>query len=332
MRPSCTDCFRGRRVVVTGGAGFIGSHLTDALASVADKVIVIDDLSTGSLGNLSSALFLPIVEFTRGTVLNMECLHGILLEGDVVFHLAAIPSITRSLQDPLASDLANAHGTLSVLKAASDAGAAHVVFASSSSVYGDSPVLPRVETAVPRPMSPYAVSKLAGEHYCDVFTRQYGLLTSVVRFFNVYGPRQIPHSQYSAVIPLFIDAALHSSPLTVYGDGEQTRDFTFVEDVVQASLTVATRRAEGIFNVATGRTISIRILAQQILRLTASSSSILHLPERSGDVRDSAADISRLNSLGHGPQYELRRGLEETIQWARAHQQEVGEAESEKAP
>ena len=311
------DCLAGRRVVVTGGAGFIGSHLTDALATVAARVVVIDDMSTGDIHNLSSALRRPNVELVHDSILNRQTLYDTLKEGDIVFHLAALPSVTRSLQDPLATDSVNIHGTLSVLKAAADAGAAHVVFASSSSVYGDSPVLPRVETVAPQPLSPYAVSKLTGEHYCQVFARQFALQTTVVRFFNVYGPRQNPHSQHSAVIPRFVDAALDDRPLTICGDGQQTRDFTYIADVVQACLILAVRQPGRTFNVAAGNTISVNYLAECVLRATESSASIRYLPERPSDIRDSAAAIGKLQALDYKPQYSIEEGLEKTIGWMR---------------
>jgi len=314
---SSAEWFSGQRVVVTGGAGFIGSHLVDALATVAGRVVVIDDLSTGSISNLSAALSSSTVEFVHGSILDSALLGTVIAAHDTVFHFAAIPSVTRSLQDPLASDLVNVHGTLSVLKAATAANAAHVVFASSSSVYGDSTLLPRLETAIPQPISPYAVSKLTGEHYCQVFVDQFGLSTTVVRFFNVYGPRQSPHSQYSAVVPLFIDAALDSRPLTIYGDGQQTRDFTYVEDVVRACLVLAARQSGGVFNVAASSTISVNYLAERVLRATASTAPIRHLAERPGDIRDSAADIGKLRALGYKPQHSIEGGLEKTVKWTR---------------
>jgi len=313
----------GRRVVVTGGAGFIGSHLVDALAKEARSVVVVDNLSTGSLSNLSNVRHNPGVVFISGSILDTRLLSTAIAENDIIFHMAAIPSVARSLQDPLASDEVNVHGTLSLLKAAADSRAAHVIFASSSSIYGNSPLLPRLETAVAQPISPYAVSKLAGEHYCEVFTNNFGLQTSVGRFFNVYGPRQNPHTQYSAVIPRFIDAALDGRVLTIYGGGKQSRDFTYVADVVHACLVLAARQSRGVFNVAAGSTICVNDLAKYVLRATDSSAPIRYLPERPGDIRDSAADIGRLQALGYKPQYSIEAGLEKTTDWARVNRSQV---------
>ena len=310
-------------MVVTGGAGFIGSHLVDALAASARRVVVVDNLSTGSLSNLSDVLHNSSVEFIRGSILDSALLSAVIAPNDIVFHLAAIPSVARSLEDPLSSDLVNVHGTLSVLKAAADANASHVVFASSSSVYGDSTLVPRIETAAPQPISPYATSKVAGEHYCHVFAHQFGLRTTVLRFFNVYGPRQSPHSPYSAVIPRFIDTALDNRALTIYGGGKQSRDFTNVADVVHACLVLAARQSRGVFNVAAGSTICVNDLAKYVLRATDSSAPIRYLPERPGDIRDSAADIGRLQALGYKPQYSIEAGLEKTTDWARVNRSQV---------
>ena len=275
------------RVVVTGGAGFIGSHLAEELAGCGYHVVVLDNLYTGSLSNIEGLLEGEAVEFVKGSTVDLPLLQGVFSGVTYVFHQAAIPSVPRSVEDPLTSHEANIDGTLNVLLAARDNGVRKVVYASSS-VYGDTPQLPKSEDMAPNPQSPYAVTKLTGEYYCRVFQRVYGLPTVCLRYFNVYGPRQDPNSDYAAAIPRFIKRVLDGKPLTIFGDGEQTRDFTYVKDVVAANILAA----EGDI----GRDVDL-----------------VYEDARLGDVKHSLADISRASAFGFEPRYELDDGLGETI-------------------
>ncbi len=299
------------KVVVTGGAGFIGSNLAEELSN-RYEVTVLDDLSTGRESNLSGL----DVEFARGSILDTELLARTFRDARFVFHEGALPSVQRSVEDPARSNMVNVNGTLNVLLAARDAGVAKVLFASSSSVYGDTPVLPKVESMTPAPMSPYAVTKLTDEHYCRVFTALYGLPTVALRYFNVFGPKQDPASQYAAVIPNFITRILAGEPPVIHGDGRQTRDFTFVRDVVSANILAAESDAVGVFNVACQKRIDLLELAGTIMDLVGTRVDPIHEASRPGDVRDSLADISRASdAFGYAPRYTLTDGLKETIQW-----------------
>lgn len=301
------------KVVVTGGAGFIGSNLAEALVEGGYDVVVVDDLSTGRIENLHTLR--ERLELVRGSITNLELLRDVLKGATCVFHQAAIPSVQRSVESPLATNEANVNGTLKVLIAARDCGVEKVVYASSSSVYGDTPELPKREDMVPEPLSPYAVSKLAGEHYCEVFSEVYGLKTVCLRYFNVYGPRQDPTSQYAAVIPSFITRVLDGKPPVIYGDGEQTRDFTFVKDVVRANI-LAMERGEGVLNIACGRRVSINELAHKVMEIVGVELEPIYESPRQGDVRHSLADISRAKAeLGYEPAYDLVEGLKETMKW-----------------
>ena len=297
--------------MVTGGAGFIGSNLAEELSN-RYEVTVLDDLSTGRESNLSGL----DVEFAQGSILDTELLARTFRDAHFVFHEAALPSVQRSVEDPARSNLVNVNGTLNVLLAARDAGVKKVLFASSSSVYGDTPVLPKVETMTPAPMSPYAVTKLTDEHYCRVFTSLFDLPTVALRYFNVFGPKQDPTSQYAAVIPNFITRILAGEPPVIHGDGRQTRDFTFVRDVVRANILAAESDAVGVFNVACQKRIDLLELAGTIMDLVGTRVDPIHEPSRPGDVRDSLADISRAaEAFGYAPAYTLNDGLKETIQW-----------------
>ena len=297
--------------MVTGGAGFIGSNLAEELSN-RYEVTVLDDLSTGRESNLSGL----DVEFAQGSILDTELLERTFRDARFVFHEAALPSVQRSVEDPARSNLVNVNGTLNVLLAARDAGVKKVLFASSSSVYGDTPVLPKVETMTPAPMSPYAITKLTDEHYCRVFTALYGLPTVALRYFNVFGPKQDPTSQYAAVIPNFITRILAGEPPVIHGDGRQTRDFTFVRDVVRANILAAESDAVGVFNVACQKRIDLIELAGTIMDLVGTRVDPIHEASRPGDVRDSLADISRAaDAFGYAPAYTLNDGLKETIQW-----------------
>lgn len=302
-----------KKAVVTGGAGFIGSHLTEALITEGYQVIVIDDLSSGKLNNIEQCR--DKIEFVKGSITDFPLLKRLFHGVDYVFHQAAIPSVPRSIENPIASHEVNVSGTLNVLLAASQNKVKKVIYASSSSVYGDVPVLPKNEDMTPRPLSPYAVGKLAAEHYCQVFEQVYQLPSVSLRYFNVYGPRQDPSSQYAAVIPGFISRTLEGKPPIIFGDGEQTRDFTFVRDVVEANLLAARSDVCGVLNVSRGVSITINQLAELIIKLIGKKLEPVHQEPRKGDVKHSVADISKAKSFGYEPKYDLEKGLAETLKW-----------------
>ena len=301
------------KYIVTGGAGFIGSHIAETLAG-KNEVIVIDDLTTGTMQNLHD--FQKSIQCVHGSITNLPLMREICADADGIFHEAAIPSVPRSIKNPLATNEANVTGTLNVLIAARECGVRKIVFASSSSVYGDTPVLPKREDMEPRPLSPYAVSKIAGEQYMKVFGNLYGMKTVALRYFNVFGPRQDPNSNYAAVIPKFITRILkHQSPV-IFGDGSQTRDFTYVKDVVQANLLAMESDAEGVYNIAYNQRTDLNTVAQLIMEITGKQVPILYESKRAGDVRDSLADITRAtHAFNYKPKYTLKTGLEETVQW-----------------
>lgn len=300
--------------IVTGGAGFIGSHLTEALARRGDRVTVIDDLSTGKETNLAAALRNSNVEFIRGSVTDPTLIEKSFQGADYVFHLAAAISVPESLKDPRPYHDTNVTGTLNVLLAARNNRARKVVYASSASVYGDASSLPQKEDAVPDPRSLYALTKLTGESYCAFFERIYGLPTICLRYFNVYGPGQDADSACAAVIPKFISVVLQEQPLTVYGNGEQTRDFVFVEDVVRANILAAGGEAGGVYNVASGTGTSIKGLIEAIFSLSGRKTPVIYNAERPGDVKHSVADISKAQAFGYKPEYDLKSGLAITIE------------------
>ncbi|PXF51461.1 MAG: GDP-mannose 4,6-dehydratase [Candidatus Methanophagaceae archaeon] len=299
------------KAVVTGGAGFIGSNLTEELAKEQEnEVVVVDNLSTGRRENLQNLKNLKKCLFVEGSVTDLDLVRGVFKGCDFVFHQAAIPSVPRSVKDPLTTNNANTNGTLNVLVAARDCGVKKVVFASSSSVYGDTPELPKREEMTPNPLSPYAVTKLVGEYYCKVFEEVYGLKTVSLRYFNVYGPRQDPHSDYAAVVPKFVKSVSENKPPVIFGDGEQTRDFTFVKDVVRANLLAAKSGATGVFNIASGRRVSINELAEKIIKIQGKELEPVHSEPREGDVKHSLGDISRAQrGFGFEPRYSLEEGL-----------------------
>lgn len=295
--------------LVTGGAGFIGSHLVEALVVRGERVRVLDNLSTGNLENLKTVI--NRIEFVKGDITDLEIVREVMEGVDCVFHQAALPSVARSIEDPLATHRVNATGTLNVLIAARDAGARRVVYASSSSVYGETPEVPKKENMATIPHSPYAVSKLAGENYCRAFWESYKLPTVCLRYFNVYGPRQPADSPYAAVIPKFLQLIAAGEPLPVYGTGSQTRDFTYVSVVVEANLQAAILDGiEGeVFNVGTGSPISISELVSKLQEITGLEAQIRYLPPRPGDIQHSWADISKaVSKLGLVP-LPLQEGL-----------------------
>ena len=306
---------KDRHIVVTGGAGFIGSNIARDL-SRENKVVVFDDLSTGNLENIRDLIDDEIITFVEGNVNDLEILNKIFRNIDYVFHQAAIPSVPRSVKDPIKINEANINGTLKVLFAAKENNIKKVIYASSSSVYGDTPTLPKNEAMKPSPLSPYAVSKLAGEYYCQVFTEVYRLYTVSLRYFNVYGPHQDPLSKYAAVIPNFIARILDDKPPIIFGDGFQTRDFTFVKDVVNANILAAESNAHGIFNIASGKRISINELASLIMDIIGKELDLEYSSPRSGDIKHSLADISKAKEkLYYNPGFSIEDGLQETIKW-----------------
>lgn len=301
------------KIVITGGAGFIGSNIAEVLSKDnANEVIVLDDLSTGKLANTKEMA----IKFVNGSITDLELLHTIFKDVDYVLHQAAIPSVPRSINEPIASNNANITGTLNVLVAARDRNVKKVVYASSSSVYGDTPKLPKREDMTPTPLSPYAVTKLTGEHYCNVFNEVYGLKTVALRYFNVYGPKQDPYSDYAAVIPKFVSRVLRDEPPVIYGDGQQTRDFTFVKDAVTANIRAMKSAATGVFNIASGNRITIQELAELVMKLMDKDMGVILEEPRKGDVLHSLADVSKAKAgFGYEPGYRLETGLEETVKW-----------------
>lgn len=312
--------WKGVSVLVTGGAGFIGSHLVDKLVQLGARVKVLDDFSTGKRENIAHLLDwkLGLIE---GSLTDAETVKRAVEGVEVVFHQGALPSVARSVEDPLTTHQVNATGTLLLLLASRDAGVSRVVFASSSSVYGDTPTLPKREDMTPNPKSPYALSKLIGEHLCRLFWELYGLETVSLRYFNIFGPRQDPTSQYAAVIPRFVTALLKGERPVIYGDGEQTRDFTFVENCIQANLLAATKPdvAGEVFNVGAGVQTSVNDLFRLIRSLIgADDIEPIYAPPRPGDVRHSLAEITKAERLlGYKPVVSLEEGLKLTIDWFR---------------
>jgi nucleoside-diphosphate-sugar epimerase len=304
------------KALVTGGAGFIGSNLVRRLLERGDEVRVLDNFSTGNRANLAEVW--GDVELVEGDLRSYERVHNATRGVELVYHQGALPSVPRSVQDPLTTSAVNVEGTLNVLLAARDEGVRRVVAASSSSVYGNSGTLPRVETSTPDPVSPYGVAKLAAERYCVSFSRVYDLETVVLRYFNVFGPRQDPTSEYSAVIPRFISAVGAGRPLTIEGDGDQSRDFTFVDNVVDGNILAGEAdEANGtVLNVATGEQTTINELADTISELVGRSVARESLPPRTGDVRQSWADVGEARRiLGYEPRVNLRDGLQRAVDW-----------------
>jgi nucleoside-diphosphate-sugar epimerase len=303
--------------LVTGGAGFIGSHIASALVSAGARLRIIDDLSTGYRENLEEID--GEIDFVQGSLADEKSLRKALEDVELVFHEAAIPSVPRSVENPRQTHIASVESTLSLLLASREKRVRRVVYAASSSAYGDQPTLPKVENMLPEPLSPYAVAKLVGEHYCQVFTRVYGLETVSLRYFNVFGPRQDPSSQYSSVISRFISALLGGERPVIYGDGEQSRDFTYIDNVVDANLKAAeTVKGIGeVINIANGERISLNQLLAELKSLTGKSDVVASYEDaRAGDVKHSLADISRArNLLGFEPRVGLRTGLQLTIEW-----------------
>jgi len=299
------------KILVTGGAGFIGSHIVEHFQGQAE-VRVLDNLRSGFKRNLAGRQH----EFIEGSILDRELVRRAVSGVDCVFHLAAMISVPESMQKPIECNELNTTGTLVVLEEAARAGVKKLVFSTSAAIYGDNPVTPKVETMFPEPKSPYAITKLDGEYYCELFAREGRLATACLRYFNVFGPRQDPKSQYAAAVPIFIDKAVKQEPITIYGDGEQTRDFIYVKDIVAANAYFATQSpATGVFNVAYGQRITINELARMICQLTGSRSEIKHAAPRAGDVKHSLAAIDKLRAAGFQPASNFAAGLNDTIRW-----------------
>ena len=304
--------------LVTGGAGFIGSHLAEALVRRGESVRVVDNLATGKRQNLAH---LPEVEFLHGDLADADVARQAVTGVDYVLHQAAIPSVPRSVEDPITSNRANIDASLNLLVAARDAKVRRVVYAGSSSAYGNTPTLPKVETMPTAPLSPYALQKLVAEQYCQMFTSLYGLETVTTRYFNVFGPRQDPSSPYSGVISLFISALCENRQPTIYGDGEHTRDFTYVANVVDGVLKAchAPKASGEVINVATSGRISLNHLFATVRNLVGAKVEPLYAPPRAGDVKDSQADITKARELlGYTPIVSFEDGLKHTVEWYRS--------------
>lgn len=307
------------RYLVTGGAGFIGSNTVDELVRRGHSVVVLDDLSAGKEDNLAEVR--NKITFIKGSITDLEIVRRAIQEADYVLHLAARTSVPRSVKDPVETNRVNVEGTLNVLVAARDAKAKRLVFAASSSAYGETPTLPKVETMQPSPISPYGVSKFAGELYAQVFGRCYGLENVSLRYFNVFGPRQDPGSPYSGVLSKFITCCLEDAPPVVFGDGEQSRDFTYVENAVQANLLAceAPNANGGVFNVGTGSRITLNQTLEVLSRIAGKPLEAKYDPPREGDIRDSQADITLSREiLGYNPAVGFEEGLQRTYEWYRA--------------
>jgi UDP-glucose 4-epimerase len=299
------------RVLVTGGAGFIGSHIVAYFQERA-KVRVLDNLRSGFKHNLAAFPH----EFMEASILDRDSVRQAMQGVDYVFHLAAMISVPESMAKPVECNEINTTGTLIVLEEAANAGVKKLVLSTSAAIYGDNPAVPKIETMSPEPKSPYAITKLDGEFYCKMFTEQGRLPTACLRYFNVFGPRQDPKSQYAAAVPIFIDRAVKNQPITIYGDGTQTRDFIYVKDIVAANMFFAIQStATGVFNVAYGQRLAVGELAATICRLTGSRSEIIHSAERPGDIKHSLASVEKMRAAGFVPQANFQAGLEATIEF-----------------
>ncbi len=297
------------KVLVTGGAGFIGSHIVEHFQGKAE-VRVLDNLRSGYRKNLEGLDH----EFIEGSITDREAVKRAVEGVDYIFHMAAMISVPESMEKPIECVEINAAGTLVVLEEAAKAGVKKMCFSSSAANYGDNPVVPKIETMLPEPKSPYAITKLDGEYYCDMFSREGKLATGVMRYFNVFGPRQDPGSAYAAAVPIFIDKAAKNETITIFGDGEQTRDFIYVKDIVAANVFLAMNATDpGFFNVAYGGHLTINDLAKKIIELTGSSSKIEYAPVRAGDVKHSMASVEKITTAGFEPTSSFDEGLQATI-------------------
>ena len=299
------------RVLITGGAGFIGSHIVEHFQGRA-AVRVLDNLRSGFKHNLATFPH----EFVEASILDRDAVRQAMQGVDYVFHLAAMISVPESMAKPVECNEINTTGTLIVLEEAARAGVKKLVLSTSAAIYGDNPVVPKIETMLPEPKSPYAITKLDGEYYCKLFADAGRLQTACLRYFNVFGPRQDPKSQYAAAVPIFIDRAVRNEPIMIHGDGEQTRDFIYVKDIAAANVYFATQSpAAGVFNVAYGQRITVKELAATICQLTRSRSEIVHAAERPGDVKHSLASVDKLRAAGFVPTASFQAGLQATIHY-----------------
>lgn len=306
------------RYLVTGGAGFIGSNIVGELVRLGHDVRVLDNMSTGKRANLKEVE--RDVAIVEGDIRDYDTACKAANGCDAVLHQAALPSVPRSIQDPILSDRVNVGGTVTILKACIESGVKRFVFASSSSVYGDTPILPKDENMATNPLSPYAVTKVTGEKYCNVFSRIYGIETVCLRYFNVFGPRQDPDSQYAAVIPKFIKAIIDGQPPVIYGDGQQSRDFTYVANVVQANILASTAHCEGnpVLNCACHEQITLNSLVKAINDVLGKDVEPVYEAPRQGDIKHSFASITRAkDSIGYSPIMDFRNGIESTVAWYR---------------
>ncbi len=296
------------RILITGGAGFIGSHIAEYFNGKAE-IRVLDNLRSGYRHNLDGL----DVEFIEGDICDRAAVKAAMQGVDYVFHLAAMVSVPESMFKIAECVDINIHGLLNVLEEAAAAGVKKLCFSTSAAIYGDNPVVPKLETMIPEPKSPYAITKLDGEYYCNMFTREGRLQTACLRYFNVFGPRQDPKSAYAAAIPIFTAKAVANEDITVFGDGEQTRDFIYVKDIVEANVFMAMNDFTGVYNIAYGQKITINDLVKQIIEVTGSQSKVVYLPERPGDVKHSMAGVEKLQSTGFVPKHTFAEGMEKTI-------------------
>lgn len=301
------------KILITGGAGFIGSHLAGELLALGHTVGVYDNLRTGKRENLPQQ-----INFFNGDIRDYESLAGVMQDYQIVFHLAAMTSVAESMVNLDECIAINLHGTLNVLKAARRNQIKKVVFASSAAVYGDAPELPKTEAMRLNPKSPYAITKADGEYYCNLATENFGLPTVSTRFFNVFGEKQDPNSSYAAAIPLFISKCIRNQPVSIYGDGTQTRDFIYVKDLIKA-LVLLMDKATGVFNIGYGRVMNVNTLVMMIQRYLNSNSEIVYIPERPGEIKHSYSSIAKLNALGFYPEFSLEIGLQRTIDYFNLH-------------
>lgn len=298
------------RILITGGAGFIGSHIAEHFNGKAE-IRVLDNLRSGYRKNLDGF----DVEFIEGDIRDRAAVAKAMQGVDYVFHLAALVSVPESMFKMQECVDINVNGLLVVLEEAAKAGVKKLCFSTSAAIYGDNPVVPKIETMFPEPKSPYAITKLDGEYYCNIFTQEGKLQTACLRYFNVFGPRQDPKSAYAAAIPIFTEKAVTNGDITIFGDGEQTRDFIYVKDIVAANVFMAMHNFTGVRNIAYGKRITINELVKQIINVTGSKSKVIHLPERPGDVKHSMAGIEKLKATGFVPEYTFEKGMEKTIRF-----------------
>lgn len=296
------------KYVITGGAGFIGSHIAEYLSNEGHQVLILDSLRTGFENNLNGLN----VEFVKGDIRDENLVNEVISGASGVFHLAALVSVPESLLKIKECIEINTIGTINILEAAKNNADCKVVLSTSAANYGNNPILPKVETMFPEPMTPYAITKLDGEYYLKMYLDQYQVPTASLRYFNVFGPRQNPESAYAAAVPIFINKALQNEPVTIYGDGSQTRDFIYVKDVVKANI-LASQKGNETYNVALGHSTSVLELAEKIIKITNSKSQIKFLDERPGDIKHSKANPEKFNQLGFKPEYTIDQALEETI-------------------